>query len=491
MKIAEREEALIYFLLKKQTYITATKVAEELKISSKTIYRLIKKINEKSMHGELITTEKGKGIKLNYDVYLKSKIYLGEGIIGTCSPVERRKNIVQTLLLESPNWIDRDELFKNYYLSQSVIRADEDIIKEYLDSRKLELNKKGNKLSIIGSEIDIRRVLTESLLNMNILNFNDLKSIKVDFNQENFEFVLEQIEMMEDRLSTIIPYPYSINLLTHLYILMNRVGRGIFDLNESIELIESSAVKVEEEKYYKLAKTVKKNIENYLNTPIPESEASNILVYLLSSRIDKPSETDIVFPQDVIELTNFYISEFEKKSKTNIVGTSFFYELASHMKPMINRLKNNILVKNSLIDDIKLEYGSIFEIIKSISDEVYKKYNKLILEDEIGFITVYFARYIEQNPKKIRTLLLCTTGMGTSELLKVKVTKLFPEIEVISIAAIKQCSEEFLKKNSVDLILTTVKLEENFDIPLVLVNTMFIKKDQENVKKEIRKILWK
>lgn len=490
MRVVDKEEVLIHFLLKKQTYITATEVAEELEISSKTIYRLIKKINDKSMHGDLITTEKGKGIKLDYDVYLKSKLYLEEEVIESCFPVERRNNIIQILLLKSPNWIERDELFEKYYLSQSVIRSDEYMIEQYLNSKKLHLNKNGNKLSIQGSELNIRRTLTESFLDMNILNFEDLKSIKAEFNKDNFDFVLKQIEIMEDTLSTVIPYPYNINLLTHLYILINRVEKGIFDLSESFEVIESLTLKDKEEEYYKLAIAVKKNIEKYLNTSIPESEASNILLYLLSSRIDRSSEEDIIFPQEVIELANFYISEFEKKSKINIVGTSFFYELANHIKPMINRLKNNITVKNSLIDDIKLEYGSIFEIVKSISEKVSEKYEKVILDDEIGFITVYFARYIEQNPKKIRTLLLCTTGMGTSELLKVKVMKFFPEIEVISTAAIKNCSEEFINKNSIDLILTTVRLNDDFNIPTVLVNTMFIKKDQDNVKNAIRNILW-
>lgn len=492
MKLEDKEAWIIYVLLEKQTYITVSEVAEQVNASTKTIYRMIKKINDRCTHGELIKTEKGKGIKLNYDIYLESKIDSNTENLYNYSPVERRMNIIQQLLFKSPNSIEEEILFGKYYVSQSVIRVDEEVIAEQLKSKDLILKKEGNKLAIVGLESSVRQALIDSLLKMNILNFEDLKSINVDFNKDDLEFVLSQIEMIEKILDIIIPSPYNINLLTHLYILINRVGKGIFDLNENYNFVSYLNINKREERCYQLAVKVRENIESYLNTSLPESETINIYAYLASSRIDKSSETTRVFPQNVQIITGFYINEFEKESKITITHSLISNELASHIKPMLNRLKSNITIKNSLIEDIKREYGKLFNIVSRISRKISKNYQlPTITEDEVGFITLYFARYIEQHPQKIKALILCTTGMGTSELLKVKVKKFFPEIEIQATASIKECSTEFLQNASVDLILTTVKVEGNLPVPTILVNTLFIEKDQDNVRNVIKEIIWK
>ena len=64
-----REQRLLLLLTKRHDYITSEELAEHLETSQKTIYRLIKKINE--THGEgLIQSEKGRGYKLNYEKYI-------------------------------------------------------------------------------------------------------------------------------------------------------------------------------------------------------------------------------------------------------------------------------------------------------------------------------------------------------------------------------------------------------------------------------------
>jgi activator of the mannose operon (transcriptional antiterminator) len=56
-----REQQLLLFLSKKQEYVTADSLARVLDLSQKTIYRLIKKINETYQEGPLIVSEKGIG----------------------------------------------------------------------------------------------------------------------------------------------------------------------------------------------------------------------------------------------------------------------------------------------------------------------------------------------------------------------------------------------------------------------------------------------
>lgn len=485
------EESFIYFLLNKKHYLTASEVAKEFNLSTKTIYRMIKKINSKSSNGELVITEKGKGIKLNYNVYLRTMNDSTTRSFDIYSPTERRINITQELLFKSPNEVERKSLFENYYISPSVIRADEEKISENLKTKGLILKKNGSKISIQGTEQSIRKALIDSLLKSNILFPKDLKTQSPNFNNENFDFALRQIEIIEHTFGIIIPYPYNINLLTHIYILIKRVGHGIFDSSEN-EYLNGQPIIKEQSIHYKIALNIKENIENYTGILLPSSETMNILIYLTSSRIDKANEKILEFSAEVIEITNFFIEEFRQESNFNITSSLIFESLASHIKPMINRLKNNITIKNILTEDIKLEYSHLFNKISKISKNVSKKWGfTLISEDEIGFITLYFAKEIEEKFQKVRALLVCTTGMGTSEFLKVRLLKSFPDIKVQGTSSCKKCHQEFIDKNSVNLVISTVKIEAKLNIPIILVNSLFIQKDQENVRNAIKEIIWK
>ena len=491
MNRGDKQESIVYFLLGKQVYTTVSEIANYLDVSSKTVYRLIKKINDSCENGELIKTEKGKGIKLNYDIYLENRNTSKKETVCNYSPVERRLNIIKMLLFKSPDYLKEDDLFRKYYLSSSVIRADEEIIAEQLKSKKLTLKKYKDSLSIIGSEMDIRKALIDILLKSDILNFDDLKLIDISFSKNDLEFVSNEIEDIQKKLNIMIPYPYNINLFTHLYILINRSKKGIFDLNNNHENIYGKDVKGIDKEYYNISIKVKENIEKYINKELPESEATNIYIYLISSRIENTEKVHVVFPLDVSNITNFFIDQFEKEYNLTIVKELIFNDLASHIKPMLNRLESNISIKNNLIEDIKLEYKGLFNIISKIAVETSKKYSlSTITEDEVGFIVLYFAKYIEQYPEKIKVVILCTTGIGTSELLKVKIMKFFPELDIETTVSLKECTEDFLNNINADLVLTTVKTNEEFRIPTVLVNTLFTKNDQDKVRRIIKEIIW-
>ena len=74
MQLSKREIQLIELFIKYGMTLTAQELAEFANVSTKTIYRTIKKINEASDVGELISATVGKGFCLNYDNYLKGSI---------------------------------------------------------------------------------------------------------------------------------------------------------------------------------------------------------------------------------------------------------------------------------------------------------------------------------------------------------------------------------------------------------------------------------
>ena len=94
------------------------------------------------------------------------------------------------------------------------------------------------------------------------------------------------------------------------------------------------------------------------------------------------------------------------------------------------------ILKGKILQDIKIEYADTFEDVKEATNRIFEEqYGQKLSDDEIGFLTLYFAKYIEQHPRKINVLIMCASGIGTSELLKVKVKKYFPQLNIIDVVS--------------------------------------------------------
>lgn len=489
-----REEILIYTLLQQSSFVPVADVANQMDISTKTIYRLVKKLNQEE-DAILIEAEKGKGIRINYQVYLESHYNKSRGkkpaindFHYNFSPIERRLHIMKELLFHAPLSLREDDLFDQYYLSQSAIYLDEDIISKGLEKYGLTLQKKNSRLSISGPEHQIRQALIYLLTKLNLIDFNDLKNMDVNVNQRDLHFVISQLELIEKEINSIIPAPYNVNLLTHLYILLYRAGKGDFDqIQADNHNSASSSI------YYPLAQKVTQNIEGYICKQLPDTETVNICNYLASSRIE--SERDTINDQHIqitpltSQVTQYYIDEFSRKSRILIQGTSLKTELASHISPMLHRLTTKVSVVNPMLDDIQQEYQEIYQFIREISDRLPDKFGlPVINDDEAGFITLYFARYMEEHPRKIRIVIVCTTGLGTSELLRTKVERFFPELDIIGTASLRSLTPEWVTEKRIDLILTTIRPPADWPVPSVLVNTLFISRDRQNVRNMLNEI---
>lgn len=490
MKSSEREDALIHELLKQSSFVTVADMAEHMHLSSKTLYRLIKKINEES-ETVLIEAEKGKGIRLNYNVYLSSRFHQqspeSQSVHYNFSPIERRLHIMKELLFHAPLSLKEETLFSRYYLSPSAIYTDEDIINQNLQSFELVLQKNSNRLSVAGAESNIRKALMQILAKLNLFNFDDLQSMSIDFNKNNLRFVIRQLEFIEKEIDSIIPAPYNVNLLTHLYILIYRSSKGDFDHST-----DKASEDLKKYRYYNVAKKVTENIEGYLCKKLPETETANICSYLNGSRIEPEQDKEVQenYSEEVQKIVDFFVQKFAEALHQPIVDHSLLApELSSHIRPLLNRLHSGLTVKNPLLDDICQEYAQVFNIVREISTKASAEFHLPVIDDdEVGFITLYFARYLEQHPQRVRTLIVCTTGLGTSELLRTKVGRFFPELDVVDTASTRAVTPAYLAEHQIDLILTTVKPAQAWGVRTILVNTLFIERDKQNVRQVLKEL---
>ncbi|EAD5841033.1 TPA: BglG family transcription antiterminator [Listeria innocua] len=480
MLLTKTERALINLFLTKNDFLTANQLALMLEVSSKTVYRKIKNINSATDEKEIIISEKGRGYKLNYKAYIQAKLETTSDIFGY-TPSERREKILLQVLFKSPKYLNIAKLYEGYYVGYNSIKNDFALLNQSIEKYHLALEKKQKEIRVVGTEENIRVAINEVINNLDLSSYDDLKTEYSNLNNADVQFIVRQMEIIENKLMISIPYPYDINIFSHLYILINRFRQGeVEDFDETKEIYL-----VTNEKLHTIAVEAIESIEQYLKMKLPKRETFNFLQYLISSRFNHEIEliSSNVLPI-VEEMTDFYINQVAAKIDMPINKKQLKIELLSHMKPMVNRMNHQINIKNNLLSDIKLEYGQLFEIIKETARDVAKTFKlNTISDDEVGYITIYFAKHIEESPLVKRIIIMCSSGIGTSELLKVKVQKAFPDVEIVDVLSSTRFKNSLQDYQNIDFILTTINAESTKEIPSLLVSAMFTEKDKMMVKK--------
>lgn len=485
----DRTNKLKLLLSKQHDYVTAEELASLMNTSTKTVYRLVKKINEKFSGGKLILSEKGRGYKLDYGKFIEQSEPVSKETIEV-SPFERQNRVMEELLLSSPQALRIMDLFGNYYVGDSAISNDEKVIASRIKKFELKLMRKNRTLAIKGKEENIRRAIAELIQRLNIIDLDEINSSEeLNFNRYDVLFVSDQLRIIEKQLGGDIPYPYNVNIFSHLYIMISR-SRKLNQLSNGEKLTDEQLLVLDDSpKTRDIATDVIRNVEAYLVTKLPVSEIYYLYQYLLSSRMENLPDKTQTFNHEVEAITNYFLSEVGKRLNISATNESIFVDLANHIKPMLNRLKNKIRVKNGLLQQIQLTYETIFHFVSEVALEVIEKFDlPKINHDEIGFITLYFARMIETHQLPIQTLIMCTTGVGTSELLKAKVVKKFPELKVVDVIATKNYQLALKKTPGIELILTTIGIKDLLPVNSLLVSAMLTVDDQARIQKKIEEI---
>ena len=485
MIFSNKEQEITNILLNSKEIITAEKIAELTNVSVKTVYRRIKKINAQSRSGkEIIISQRGKGLSLDNEEYQQT-IHVKE--IQTECP-SRQMEVIFSLLLNSPRYTEIDELYSQQYVSSETIRLDIQKIRKMLSPYNLKLNRHKEKLRIIGEEEQIRSLLTELLNTKKILlNDNYLTNASM-MTYADIDFITQQLIEIEQSLDTHISYPYNENIFIHIYVMMSRYKNNptLLDSLGDEELVAKQII-ANNLDLMKLSKKIIVNIEKYIGQKLNSEESLFLFQYLYSSRLTNNSN-GFAKEESILKmaecLSKLVINYFELKVSPKILAS----EIYPHLKMMIYRVKQKINVSNELLFDIRREYKSLFLFLKREVVKIITEYE--VSDDELGFLTLYFAKYMEQSSNKIKILVICSSGVGTSELLKVKITRSIPEVEVVEALSVNQFTKSISLERfkDIDLIVSTIKMNETYGIPCMLVNAIFTESDKKALKKRLEEL---
>ena len=228
-----------------------------------------------------------------------------------------------------------------------------------------------------------------------------------------------------------------------------RIGKTSMELVKDAELLASLAVT---------------DISRQVLTGLGYSEHQNSEIIFFSLCLASIVEGDVQEPaldfllecsSEVIHRMEFLMA-VEFASFRELLMNVFY-----HLVPAYFRISYSFYLPNVMIDQIKHQYASIYEMTRKALLPLERRIGKSIPEEEIGFFTILFGGEIrkadaEERNRKIRAVSVCPSGISSSLILKSELQQLFPMIFFTETNSADRLHE--VDETSYDIIFSTVPL---------------------------------
>ena len=485
-------------LLASDKALTIQLLARELNVSNSTIRNdLIEIEHLLILNGLILVKNQGIGVWISGSDDLKQEMLKKINEIQRNDKVElhskeyRIRFILVKLLLDVEEYINAEEIAEELYVSRSTIQKDFQVVEKWLEKFDLRIElKRKSGFKIDGTEINCRRALAELILITT--NENKINVIEEDKNTRLDGEIVRQIKEIvgleykhlekiiadaEKKLDLNFSDESYGSLAIHIAIAIKRIqdGNEINNNNLPINNLKSN-------KEYLVAKSMVKDIEKYYKVIFKEAEIQYLYLHIAGTKyMENPLEdleVDLNLQDELCQsIANEIIDVVEKVYNEDFHSDIQFYNgLMIHLRPTMNRLEYGMMLKNPLLSQIKQMYPKAYGVAWMTNDIFEKYLGKTITDEEIGYITIHIEAALERKSGLIKTIIVCSTGMGTAQLLATKIQKRFRQIDLVNV----ESYASFLSKDNanVDLILSTIPIKTN--IPSLLVSPLLT---TENIKK--------
>jgi len=241
-----------------------------------------------------------------------------------------------------------------------------------------------------------------------------------------------------------------------------------------------------DENIFAVASRMIQRIEQRIVHPLPEDEVWFIYQYIISSGVVIEEHNDVSVighmhsSDEARLLTHRLIATFADMVDSDFSQDVALYDgLLIHIKPLINRLNYQIRIRNPLLDDIKGELQDVWRLTQCAVNRVFSGWgDQAVSEDEIGYLTVHFQAAMERQIARKRVLLVCSTGIGTSHLLKSRILRAFPDWTIVGVVSAGNLPS--VLTDDIELVVSTINLPA-IALPVVYVTAFFNDADIKRV----------
>ncbi|MGV3027677.1 helix-turn-helix domain-containing protein [Streptococcus hyovaginalis] len=125
-----------------------------------------------------------------------------------------RENILEKLLMISPNSISTIVLGQEFYVSEAQILKDKQLLQRQISPYHLEILSRKGELLIRGHEFDIRQAIADMIPSFSTIDLDRLGMINdTSIDSTLAQFLQDELKKVERNLNAQISYPYNVNIL--------------------------------------------------------------------------------------------------------------------------------------------------------------------------------------------------------------------------------------------------------------------------------------
>jgi activator of the mannose operon (transcriptional antiterminator) len=490
-----RKEEIVKFILNEKTLVSVDLIAKAVSSSPKTVRNELDLIEPILHDHHLVMVKKpGQGITIEGDPYDKQQLlstFKTRRDSDYLTPLERQRSILSKLFAENRPLMIK-ELGLDYYVSRSTVTKDISELNAMLSDFQLVIEyQKGEGIIIVGEESAKRKALAKLVPfeeNKNLVYYiTDEKDHRSRSFVNRFEEALQmdykKVEEIVAEAETKLGYSFStearINLIIHIAIAIRRTKQG-----NNIRLTDELIHALDHQEEYDIAFETARHINEEFKVTLSDTETYYILLHFMGAKrikeglnvlnfklsSDTPVLEDLIlkFIQNVqMELNLFLESD-----------TQLFNSLILHLKPTINRLLYGLSLENPMFEEIKFSYPTIYQAIANHVSLFKSMFHIEMPPNEIAYLALHFAAARERNIKPIRTLVMCASGLGTSQLIVAKLKRAFNNLEIVDVTSTMDVSR--YDETMIDLIISTVAVQSK--VKTIIINPLLPQYDMNAIR---------
>lgn len=465
-KLEKSQKEFLMLLLENENPQSIQLIQDQLDISRRTVYYIVNKINDVfyDLRMEPINNKRGQGYYLTSNQKkVVDSILHSDGTLQNLSPDERVHYLICWMMYPKAN-IHIENIMELFDISRNSVFNDLKDLKSEIEKYDVSLYFDIKNGYMINGQVFSKRALLLYCLKI-LLKKIHYKSIEfLDVSEvETFYSRLQQISLkMHNEYDD-----YNLLAIACLLNIVHYVDEKFdFSILELRDLEKTEELHMIDKYFQDL------NVHErlYLTIHLLGSKAGSVI------RLDD-SQRDI----QLFELALHLVDLFERQTSCDISEKNeLVNSLYMHFKLSMYYYQLSIQISNTLLEDVKENYGNLYQMIKNLCESMDDEFPFILTDSEISYITMHFGGHLKQVQGKfyalIRVLIVCPSGISTSTLLKREVEDLYANVTVIAATAAENIAQY---KENIDFIVSTIDLDT--DIPWIKVNVILTKDDKSKI----------
>lgn len=508
--LSTRQRDILLALLRSDGPITLTRLAHHSRINPRMVRYTLNTVEAwLRLNQTKVIRRPGFGIYIDLPKARRNQLIRAIERMGDFDLVltsQQRSRAILLYVLVNPKAVTATELARQLEVSRSTIFRDFRNVEQWLGKYGLTLQRSERAGVLCQGSEAVRRFalcqlihdelgsknwvgLSEELHELSLSEGSVMDQFRAFLDTLDLEYCRRLVVRIERGLGYELTRAAQTALQLKLAVSIRSMKEGLFETAFHAEGIQEGLE-------YQIAQLVATDIEKRLGLSLGTPELELLAVHIQHAQVSPSLALESDLKPGGLPNSKHFIGLAQaiiSKAATQLhpwllVDPRLTIELAIHLSTAIPYLQYGFSIRNKLWPQIKAKYPNVWEVTRLASEALLELSATPIPDEEIGYLTVYFAAALERLRKveelHYRVALVSDEENSFLALLHARLTAEFPSIHVATIANSLNATQ--VDQHQYDLVLTTYPLD-SIAIPTIEIGPFLTPEDIEKIRSWLTK----